>query len=173
MCYIFEKPRAQGCQIWHSDNHDKEKTKANTKTKTQTKTKTNSGTKTYGIATKTKDGLHNLDGDSAKKGRTTEDTRGQDAHTGDNHKSPKKQIEQIFSRNSISRSDRESQIFSTNRRTCVRFFGQILEREKNSRWPGVDGWWGLDYWKGPRIILAGGPPPNYGHFHCWAVNCAT
>ena len=31
-----------------------------------------------------------------KKGRTTADTRGQDAHTGDNHKSPKKQIEQIF-----------------------------------------------------------------------------
>ena len=25
MCYIFEKPRAQGCQIWHSDNYDKEK----------------------------------------------------------------------------------------------------------------------------------------------------
>ena len=77
-----------------------------------------------------KDSLHDLDRDSAKKGRTTEDTRGQDAHTADNHKSPKKQIEQIFSRNSISRSDRESQIFSTNRRTCVRFFGQILEREK-------------------------------------------
>ena len=27
MCYIFEKPRAQRCQIWDSDNHDKEKTK--------------------------------------------------------------------------------------------------------------------------------------------------
>jgi len=38
MSYIFEKPRAQGSQIWHSDNHDTEKTKANTKTKTQTKT---------------------------------------------------------------------------------------------------------------------------------------
>ena len=25
MCYLFEKPRAQGWQIWPSDNYDKEK----------------------------------------------------------------------------------------------------------------------------------------------------
>ena len=90
------------------------------------------GKKTYGTVTKTKTACMILIEikQKRKKGRTTEDTRGQDAHMADNHKSPKRQIEQIFSRNSISRSDRESQIFSTNRRTCVRFFGQILEREK-------------------------------------------
>ena len=39
MCYIFEKQRVQGYQIWHFYHAKNTMTKTNTKTNTKTKTK--------------------------------------------------------------------------------------------------------------------------------------
>ena len=46
ICYIFEKPRAQGFQIWHSDNYDKEKEWHKYKDKDKDKDKYTEKTKT-------------------------------------------------------------------------------------------------------------------------------
>ena len=45
MCYIFEKQRVQGYQIWHFYHAKNTMTKTNTKTNTKTKTKTKTKSK--------------------------------------------------------------------------------------------------------------------------------
>ena len=94
------------------------------------------------------------------------------AHATDNHKSLKKQIEQIFLVRKFNLELIESLRAGLFYQQPVSAYMSTLGPGRSLEMTVADGWW-VGLLKGSPNYPGSRPPPNYGHFHSRAVNCTT